>query len=138
NFPINIFYNPKVTTPRLPSFGIDLDDSKPEDKKKNAKEWSILGYAGRIFNTIRFYYDKDFLIKNKVYEKGIGKVPLSEYNWLNFFLSDQDKIAMFVKGAQAATKFLVEDYNWADYKLNRTVMKIKLDMEDGKVSLKEL
>ena len=138
NFPINIFYNPKVTTPRLPSFGIDLDNSKPGDQEKNAKEWSIIGYVGRIFNTIRFYYDKDFLIKNKVYEKGIGKVLLSEYNWLNFFLSDKDKVDMFVKGAQAATKFLIEDYKWADYKLNRTVMQMKLDIEEGKVSLKEL
>jgi hypothetical protein len=28
NFPINIFYNPKVDKPRLPSFGIDLNDEK--------------------------------------------------------------------------------------------------------------
>ncbi len=138
NFPINIFYNPKITIPRLPSFGIDLDDSKPEDKEKHSKEWSIAGYLGRIFNTIRFYYDKDFLIKNKMYEKGIGKVSLSEYNWLNFFLSDKDKIDMFVKGAQAATKFLTEDFNWAEYKLNRTVMQIKLDIQDGNVTLKKL
>lgn len=138
NFPINIFFNPKITTPRLPSFGIDLDDSKPDDQKKNARDWTIFGYFGRIFNTIRFYYDKDFLLKNKVYEKGIGKVPLSEYNWLNFFLSDKDKIDMFVKGAQAATKFLTEDFNWAEYKLNRTVMKIKLDIEEGKVTLKKI
>ena len=138
NFPINIFYNPKITTPRLPSFGIDLDDSKPEDKKKDSKGWTIVGYLERIFNTIRFYYDKDFLIKNKVYEKGIGKVPLSEYNWLNFFLSDKDKIDMFVKGARSATKFLIDDFNWADYKLTRTVMQIKLDIEEGNVTIEKL
>ena len=57
---------------RLPSFGINLDDSKPDDQKNNASEWSITGYLGRIFNTIRFYYDKDFLLKNRMYEKGIG------------------------------------------------------------------
>ena len=135
NFPINIFYNPKVTVPRLPSFGIDLDDSKPDDQKLKATGWSITGYLGRIFNTIRFYYDKDFLLKNKMYEKGIGKIPLSEYNWLNFFLSDQDKIKMFIKGAQAATKFLITDYNWENYKLTRTVMQIKMEIEEGKVSL---
>ena len=33
NFPINIFYNPKVIEPRLPSFGIDLDDSDPQPVK---------------------------------------------------------------------------------------------------------
>jgi NTE family protein len=126
NFPINIFYNPKIITPRLPSFGIDLDDSDPADKEKNATSWSLLGYFGRMFNTIRYYYDKDFLLKNKVYEKGIGKVPLAEYNWLNFFLSDEDKVNMFVKGAQAATKFLKE-FDWDAYKNNRTLMQVTLN-----------
>ncbi len=133
NFPINIFYNPKVVTPRLPSFGIDLDDSKPDDAEKNATAWSLVGYIGRMFNTIRYYYDKDFLLKNKVYEKGIGKIPLSDYNWLNFFLSDQDKIDMFVLGAKAATKFLME-FNWDDYKNNRTMMQMALNKEKAKAS----
>lgn len=128
NFPINIFYNPKVITPRLPSFGIDLDDSKPDNTSKNATSWDLLGYFGRMFNTIRYYYDKDFLLKNKVYEKGIGKIPLAGYNWLNFFLSDQDKIDMFVLGAKAATKFLME-FDWEDYKNNRTIMQMTLNKE---------
>src|SRR5205085_5843383 len=87
NFPINLFFNPKIVTPRLPSFGIDLDDSRPDDSAKHAENWSLMGYFGRIFNTIRFYYDKDFLIKNKVFKKGIGTIHLEGYNWLNFFLS---------------------------------------------------
>lgn len=135
NFPMNIFYNPKVTVPRLPSFGIDLDDNKPDDQKYNAAGWSIMGYIGRIFNTIRFYYDKDFLLKNKMYEKGIGRVSLVEYNWLNFFLTDKDKVDMFVKGAQAATNFLIKDFDWADYKLTRTMVQFKMDMEEGKVTV---
>ena len=128
NFPINLFYNPKVLTPRLPSFGIDLDDSEPGDKGKHADRWSLLGYFGRIFNTIRFYYDKDFLIKNKVFKKGIGTIYLHGYNWLNFFLTDEDKIEMFAKGAVAAKNFLLQ-FDWQDYKTDRTIMKIKLDAE---------
>jgi NTE family protein len=128
NFPINIFYNPKVITPRLPSFGIDLDDSKPDDTEKNATGWSLFGYFGRMFNTIRFYYDKDFLLKNKVFEKGIGKIPLSEYNWLNFFLSDQDKIDMFVLGVKTATKFLIE-FDWDAYKNDRATMQVTLNLK---------
>jgi NTE family protein len=127
NFPINIFYNPKVITPRLPSFGIDLDDSKPDDADKNASAWSLFGYFGRMFNTIRFYYDKDFLLKNKVFEKGIGKIPLSDYNWLNFFLSDQDKIDMFILGAKTATDFLI-GFNWDAYKNDRTTMQVTLNL----------
>lgn len=132
NFPINIFYNPKVLVPRLPSFGIDLDDSKPDDESQNPVKWSIGGYFGRMFNTIRFYYDKDFLLKNKMYEKGIGKVPLSDYNWLNFFLTNKDKVNMFIAGAKAATEFLI-DFDWQTYKDARKNMQIKLIEEQPQI-----
>lgn len=127
NFPISIFYNANIPVPRLPSFGIDLDDSKPGDKGENAFNWSLTGYIGRMFNTIRNYYDKDFLLKNEVYEKGVGKVDLSDdkYNWLNFFLPDQDKIDMFALGAQAACEFL-QQFDWSTYKDNRAALQKQL------------
>ena len=125
NFPINLFYNPKAVTPRLPSFGIDLDDTKPADESKRAESWSLGGYFYRIFNTIRFYYDKDFLIKNTFFKKGIGTIHLANFNWLNFFLTDEDKIKMFVLGAQAAAKFL-KDFDWNDYKKDRNEMREQL------------
>lgn len=126
NFPINLFYNPKVVVPRVPSFGIDLDDTKDDDSTKHAASWSLGGYAGRMFNTIRDYYDKDFLLKNKVYEKGIGTIRLADYNWLNFFLKDKDKIDMFVLGVKAATEFLMK-FDWNDYKNARSDMQVKLN-----------
>lgn len=126
NFPINIFYKPNTLIPRLPSFGIDLDDSSPDDKSRDATDWSLGGYAGRMFNTIRYYYDKDFLIKNKVFEKGIGKVPLADFNWLNFFMADKDKIEMFVRGAESAKEFLL-NFDWEDYKDSRIKLKQTLD-----------
>jgi NTE family protein len=128
NFPIDIFYNSKIFVPRLPSLGIDLDDSKPENKSTNPIHWTFLGYLGRMFSTIRSYYDKDFLLKNKFFEKGIGKIPLSDYNWLNFFIKDQDKIDMFVLGAKAATEFLI-GFDWKQYKNDRIQMQAKLTTE---------
>ncbi len=125
NFPINLFYNGNVARPRLPSFGIDLDDTKPGEKEEDAAAWTLAGYAGRMFNTIRFYYDKDFQIKNKVFKKGVGSIPLWQYNWLNFFLTDQDKIDMFVAGAEAATKFLL-GFDWEHYKNDREFMQQEL------------
>ncbi|HKG68856.1 MAG TPA: patatin-like phospholipase family protein, partial [Segetibacter sp.] len=113
NFPINLFYNSKADKPRLPSFGIDLDDEKDAeevsengnkqnrketktggktdttDEGKNAESWSIGGYLYRMFNTVRFYYDKDFLIKNNFFQKGIGVIPLKGFGWLNFFLDNE-------------------------------------------------
>jgi len=122
DFPINIFYNPKIIEPRLPSFGIDLDDSDPRtDQTATPDSWSLMNYLGRMFNTIRFYYDKDFLIKNRVFKKGIGSIPLSDFNWLNFFVSEDDKMKMFIRGAQAATGFL-QSFKWNDYRKERIEM----------------
>ena len=140
NFPINIFYNPKVDKPRLPSFGIDLNDEKypgdvfgepwkitppnesnMDDEGNNAESWSLTGYISRLFNTVRFYYDKDFLIKNAFYKQGIGCIPLKGYNWLNFFLDKKSKQEMFVLGAKTATAFLLE-FKWSDYKDARMQM----------------
>lgn len=126
NFPISIFYSPDINVPRLPVFGIDLDDIRPGDKGKSAPAWSLMGYAGRMFNTIRNYYDKDFLIKNKIYEKGIGKIKVLGYNWLNFFMTDEEKKALFILGAQAATQFLL-NFDWEEYKCTRIEMQQVLD-----------
>lgn len=147
NFPINIFYNPKVDKPRLPSFGIDLNDEKypgdvfgepwkktpadesnSNDEGSNAEGWSLTGYIYRLFNTVRFYYDKDFLIKNAFFKQGIGCIPLKGYNWLNFFLDKRSKQEMFVLGAKTATAFLLE-FKWADYKEARVQMQKDLNKE---------
>ncbi len=124
NFPINIFYNPAVSEARIPSFGIDLDDTDPEGYKGNdAASWSIGAYCMRMLNTIRFYYDKDFLLKNAVFRRGVGRVQLNDrkFNWLDFFLSDQTKLDLFLKGAEAARDFLLE-FNWEEYKAARRSM----------------
>jgi NTE family protein len=125
NFPINLFYNPKVNIPRLPVFGVDLDDSTPGDQGKYAESWSLAGYFGRMFSTIQNNSDKEFLLKNKVYEKGVGKIKVAQYNWLNFFLPSQKKIELFILGAQAATDFLMQ-FDWEAYKRERAGMQSTL------------
>lgn len=125
NFPINIFFDPKVKTARLPSFGIDLDDAGKKDiLGKDAGSWSLGGYCGRMLNTIRGYYDKDFLLKNEGFGRGIGKVDLSDpkYNWLDFFASDKTKTDLFAAGAKAAKEFLIE-FDWDKYKTERDKMR---------------
>ena len=118
NFPFSIFYKPNIEKARLPTFGIDLDDSTMPNKSEDPANWSLDGYLGRMFNTIRYYYDKDFLLKNKVFEKGIGKIPLSGFNWLNFFIKDEEKKEMFARGAEAATCFLMK-FDWGKYMSDR-------------------
>ncbi|GAA3969681.1 patatin-like phospholipase family protein [Mucilaginibacter dorajii] len=127
NFPINIFYNPKVIEPRLPAFGIDLDDTDPKKNDGNdAPQWDLGSYIWRLFNTVRYYYDKDFLDKNAVFQKGVGSIQLFGTNWLNFFLKDEEKLAMFRKGALAAASFLC-DFDWLQYQKERMAMQTELN-----------
>jgi len=130
NFPINIFYNSRIAEARLPSFGIDLDDSDPNAATgMGAASWSLGDYMGRMLNTIRFYYDKDFLLKNNVFARGVGKVNLQDkkFNWLDFFLADQTKLELFIQGAKAARDFLIgteaqPGFDWEAYKVARREM----------------
>ncbi len=127
NFPINMFYNPKILEPRLPSFGIDLDDSVANiETDEDVLPSNLASYLGGLFNTIRYYYDKDFLIKNNVFKKGIGKIHLSEFNWLNFFISEDEKLKMFIRGAESARDFLL-NFDWAKYQHERTSMQVVLN-----------
>lgn len=134
NFPINVFHNPNVTVARLPTFGVKLEDEEHEvpGVSRSFKQ-TLFSYIGNIFSTIRFYYDRDFLLKNQLYEKTIGHVDVEKFNWLNFFLKDEDKVALFKQGAEAAKTFFLggeiwidgkpgkfEAYNWESYKTERT------------------
>jgi NTE family protein len=117
NFPINVFHNPTIKVARLPTFGVKLEDEEHEipGKQKTLKQ-SLLSYVGSIFSTIRFYYDSDFLLKNRLYERSIGHVDVSKFNWLNFFLNEKDKVDLFRQGAEAAKIFFLGGEVWVDGK----------------------
>jgi len=104
NFPINIFFNANVDKPRLPSFGVMLEDVifKPKERFN-----SLGDFIYSIFNTVRFHYDKDFLIKHNDFEKTIGRIDVRKFNWLNFNIEGKEKLRLFKKGVEAATEFLI-------------------------------
>ncbi|KMQ71618.1 patatin-like phospholipase family protein [Chryseobacterium koreense] len=118
NFPISIFHNHRIIIPRVPIFGIRINDSKPnaETEIKN-----LGNYAGRILNTMKNNYDKDFLTKNNFYEKfSIADIDtyLTNANWLDFNMDEKTKRALFLKGVESAIKFM-DEFDWFDYKMNR-------------------
>ncbi len=122
NFPINIFHNPKIEIARMPTFGVKLEDEKhisSDDEYIPAK--TTLGtFLGNIFSTIRFYYDKDVLKRNKIYEKCIAHIDVEEINWLNFGMIEETKIKLFNCGAEAAKTFLLGGKYYVDGKLHDT------------------
>ena len=115
NFPINVFYNAKYIIPRMPTFGIRLGGTGVETVNKIN---SVGGFISSIISTLRSNTDKEFINKNKAFELGVKEVDLSEYSWLNFFMNDEDKKAIFKKGAAAAADFL-KTFDWKTYKAER-------------------
>jgi len=113
NFPIDAFHNRSIV-PRLPTFGVKLGDDR--DKVSNVK--SLMKFLMAIFNSARHVLDYQFLLKNDDYEFLIQKIDIGEHNWLNFSISDKDKIDLFCRGAKAADEFL-RKFDWEEYKAIR-------------------
>jgi NTE family protein len=155
NFPINIFFNPNLDKPRLPTFGVMLEDDVFKPKEKFT---GVLNFFGSIFNTVRFHYDKDFLVKHNDFEKTIGRIDVKEYNWLNFNISEEDKLGLFKKGVEAAMEFLLgteavlaipgntidvslpkrKPFNWHEYRDGRPDMIRKLTAQKQPGNLSNL
>ncbi len=124
NFPINVFYNPDIPVPRKPTFGIKLeydDDTAPQSIK------SLMGFAGKLVSTMRFFYDRDFIMKHDMYQKTVRSIDTGNIHWLNFNLTDEEKMELFFRGALAATLFL------AKHRMTDTEMQEKIK-EGEKVS----
>ncbi|MEO7312061.1 MAG: patatin-like phospholipase family protein [Chitinophagaceae bacterium] len=112
NFPINVFHNPKIEWARMPTFGVKLEDKAHEktDEKTTAMKKpksSLLPFLGSILSTIRFYYDRDFLKRNMVYETCIAHIDVEGINWLDFGLDEATQKKLFLQGARAAKTFFL-------------------------------
>lgn len=113
NFPINVFHNAKIEWARMPTLGVKLEDENHEkaDLKKTKamiKPKSRLGpFLGSILSTIRFYYDRDFLKRNMVYETCIAHIDVEGINWLDFGLNEETQKKLFIQGARAAKTFFL-------------------------------
>src|SRR5260221_8090853 len=84
----------------------------------SAADKTFAGYLASLFNTIRLSYHRDFITKNRAYNKEVKAVDVQNHSWLNFFMEDDEKIRLFKKGARAAANFL-KAFNWEEYKAER-------------------
>jgi NTE family protein len=118
NFPINLFHRPD-RVPSAPTFGVKLGT----DKKKTETITQPFKLLSVIFDSARFNLDSDFIARNPDYRKLVSCIDTSDHRWLNFKMSDEDKIDLFKRGAAEAAKFLRE-FDWVKYKKIREGMKI--------------
>lgn len=110
NFPIDIFHH-RDHIPESPTFGaklgIDRDTANKTDK--------LFSYIGSIFDSARHIHDYDFIMRNPEYRRLICMIETGDHNWLNFNITDEAKIDLFIRGAKAAANFL-RAFDWNQYK----------------------
>jgi NTE family protein len=128
NFPISVFHKPNIRTPRLPVFGVRLSEG---NKESDNNVFSGIGsYAGAMFSTIRFNYDKEFLSKNNFYIKYVAKIDVKGFNWLNFAMKREEQKLLFLQGVKAAFEFL-NKFDWEVYKKERENLYDTLKKNEG-------
>ena len=110
NFPIDLFHI-YIEIPRKPTFGIKLG----EDRNQINEIDNVGALLYSSFNAARELRDFEFIFKNQEFKQLVGYVELKDFNWLDFSLSDDDKIKLFIKGVEAACKFL-KSFDWKKYK----------------------
>ncbi|MDR9457656.1 MAG: patatin-like phospholipase family protein [Salegentibacter sp.] len=111
NFPINTFHIPHGI-PSRPTFGVRLSTFRESYSTTD----NTFGYCGAMISTMRQIHDYDFILKNPDYKKLICRIDADEeYNWLNFGMSDERQLELFILGAQKALEFL-ESFDWEAYK----------------------
>jgi NTE family protein len=112
NFPINVFHREDGKIPTMPTFGARLSAYRLNYGNTD----NLTGFSGGMISTMRQIHDLDFLLKNPDYSQLICRIKADEkFNWLNFFMEDKEKVALFNLGAQKAIEFL-EEFNWESYK----------------------
>lgn len=136
NFPIDLFHK-HDKMPECPTFGvkIGIDRNEPNEIK------GFPHLLGAVFDSARSGYDFDFIKRNPDYKHLVAYIQTGHHNWLDFHLSDEAKIDLFVRGATTAARFL-QTFDWHNYKDIRKhaihVFKKSDDADDKKKALPDL
>ena len=119
NFPIDLFHQ-HYKVPACPTFGIKLGMERNQPNRIT----KFTGLIGAIFDSARHGYDYDFITRNPDFRHLVICAETDQYNWLDFNLSDETKLALFAEGARAAMKF-VRGFDWEGYKeIRRHTLKV--------------
>lgn len=113
NFPIGAFHQPSIV-PRKPTFAVRLGMAR----NKYNRIGNMLDFGLAVFNAAKQVNDQDFITRNPDYQALVKQVDIGQHDWLDFSLTDEAKIDLFIRGAKAAAAFLKE-FDWRQYKAMR-------------------
>ena len=112
NFPIDAFHNARKV-PTRPTLGVKL---QWDDRSHTITKLTKL--VTQTFNSSRHCLDFEFLRKNPDFKQLVAYIDTADHDWLNFELSDADKLDLFRRGAETARAFLA-GFDWEGYKTTR-------------------
>lgn len=134
NFPINIFHV-HDRMPRRPTFGVRLGFDR---MKCNENNKGVLPFLFSCFDAARLMSDREFIFKNPDFKHIVTSIDIKDHDWLNFNLSDEAKVDLFIQGAIAASDFL-RYFNWEVYKEKRRAKALaSIARDDLKINLQKL
>ena len=116
NFPIALFHK-LDGPPSAPTFGVKIGI----DRDSYHQNDSFGDFFGATLNAMMSYGDNDFIVQHPDYGRLIGFIDSGDYNWLDFSISEEGKLDLFVRGARAAAAFL-KNFDWAAYKQLRATL----------------
>ena len=113
NFPINLFHRPKTPNSpvRMPTFGIKLGIDKDNLRDIDGP----IALCSAMIDCMRHDADEEFIRKNPEFNYLVKEIDTGNHHWLNFDMSEKDKIDLFAKGVKAAYEFLSK-FEWHTYK----------------------
>lgn len=114
NFPIDLFHGIE-NPPLAPTFGAKLGSEKRQIHAIDGPKTLL----SALFDSARHCLDYDFLARHPDYRHLVGHIPTDDVSWLNFALSDAEKLLLFQRGVETACAFL-RGFDWPAYKMLRT------------------
>lgn len=109
-FPIDLFHLPEHV-PAAPTFGVRLG----VDRSFARHPRGPLQLARAVIDAERHRVDYDFVMRHPDYGQLVTIVPTHPYQWADTAMPDEDRIGLFVRGAEAACAFL-RRFDWSRYK----------------------
>lgn len=101
NFPMDLFNRPDEI-PLYPTFGVMLGND-PDQALDTSNPGAILG---AMVNSSRHILDRTYLGDHKEKADVIGKIDTKDFFWLDFNMSETDRVNLFAAGAKCAAEFL--------------------------------
>lgn len=116
NFAIDVFHRTNIV-PTRPTFGVKLGLERNQPHIIDQCHELVIG----CFSAACQRRDLEFILNHPDYNHLVALVDVGEHDWMNFNLSDNAKIHLFVRGARTASAFL-KNFQWEKYKKIREGM----------------